>query len=430
MLRIAMLSVLLGIVGSLVVTPPRGWCGEPIYDYVAAPDAAFKWEKVAEKPTPSGADVRLEMTSQVWQGITWKHRLAIVKPSQPRHPDQCMLVITGGDPGGDMFQFASMISMLIGMPIAVLGDIPNQPLFDGLSEDGLIAHTFVKYLETKDPTWPALFPMTKSAVRAMDAVQQLSEKEWGKKVESFIVTGASKRGWTTWFTGEVDKRAKAIIPMVYDNLNLAAQMAHQKESFGGTFSEQIEDYTKQGLPDLLISEEGRALGRMVDPYTYRDKATMPKLMVTGTNDRYWPLDAASAYFNDLVGPKYIIHVPNSGHGLDDRGRVIGAVIGFAAATVGDLPLPKLSWAFTPADNGLTLTGKSDLAPKQVLVWTATAPALDFRESKWTSQKLTAQDGAYSFTMPKPATGHAAFFLEFAYPGKGTDFPLTTELRVL
>ena len=36
------------------------------------------------------------------------------------------------------------------------------------------------------------------------------------------MTGASKRGWTTWTIGAVDKRVKAMAPLVLDCLNMRA----------------------------------------------------------------------------------------------------------------------------------------------------------------------------------------------------------------
>ena len=58
--------------------------------------------------------------------------------------------------------------------------------------------------------------MTKAASRAMDVLQARHPQ-----LHSFVVGGASKRGWTTWTTGLVEKRTKAIVPVVMDLLNLA-----------------------------------------------------------------------------------------------------------------------------------------------------------------------------------------------------------------
>jgi len=401
-----------------------------ILQYVAAADDAYRWEKLSETQDAAGGSVvQLKMTSQVWQGITWTHRIAVARPAKMRHPELCFLFVTGGSPQGQEFAIAVMIANLLGTPIAVLGDIPNQPLFEGKNEDALIAYTFSKYLETEDGTWPLLFPMTKSAVRAMDALQELSENEWDAKIDGFIVSGASKRGWTTWFTGVVDARAKAIAPLVYDNLNLPAQMRHHLSQWGD-YSPQIHDYTERGLPDLLASEEGRRLGALVDPYTYRKRLKMPKLIVTGTNDPYWPLDAANDYWDELVGPKYILYVPNSGHGLDDRMRVLNGLGGFSAAVAGDVPLPKLQWQFAQGEEGLTLTASSAPAPERVLLWRASAPTKDFRPSKWSSEEIEGAEGAFAHTEPVPAQGYTAFLMEFSYGVAGRSFPLSTQVRIV
>lgn len=413
----------------LTISSAHLWA-QPIFDYVSAPDDAFKWSKVSETPIgETGASISLSMTSQVWQGIEWTHRIAVVKPKVLRHPELCTLVITGGNPVGTELALLTMVADALGMPLAVLGDIPNQPLFGGMREDAIIAYTFAKYLETGDATWPLLFPMTKAAVRAMDALQALSEQEWGKKIEGFVVTGASKRGWTTWFTGEVDKRVKAIAPMVYDNLNLPAQMKHHIAQWGA-YSEQIEDYTRRGLPDLLGSEQGRQLSAIVDPYTYRDRATMPKYIITGTNDPYWPVDAASDYFADLPEPRYILRVPNSGHGLDDRMRVLQGLSAFAAAIAGERPLPEFAWATDPCATGLQTSVKAETPVNEVLVWRATSDTKDFRQSKWVSEPLEAVDGVYTHVEPRPEKGYVAFMLELDFGTEGRRFPVSTLTRFI
>ena len=404
---------------------------QPLFDYIAAPDACFAWQKTTDSATnDGGALTRLEMTSQVWQGITWKHRIAVARPQVCQHPQTCLLFITGGDPVGQEFVLAMMVANQVGLPVAVLGDIPNQPLFDGLREDALISYTFNKVLETGDTTWPALYPMTKAAVRAMDALQQMSQQEWEDPIETFVIGGASKRGWTTWFTGQVDERVIGIVPMVYDNLNLAAQMQHQIRQWGA-YSPQIDDYTSKGLPDFIGSEAGRRLADMVDPYTYRDRATMPKLIVAGTNDPYWPLGAANDYFADLVGPKHLLYAPNSGHGLDDRVRVIQGVAAFAAWRVGEIQFPQLRWELQGGEDGAgRIVAHSEPAPERVLLWTAKSDTGDFRPSKWVSEELEAQDGRYGCTVQAAEGSFAAAYLEFDYQLGDYPLPLCTQMQVV
>ena len=96
--------------------------------------------------------------------------------------------------------------------VAELRMVPNQPLTfsdDGKPrvEDEMIAYTWDKFLRTGDESWPARLPMTKAAVRAMDTVTAYAAGLPAKvKVDRFVVSGASKRGWTTWTTAAVDDR--------------------------------------------------------------------------------------------------------------------------------------------------------------------------------------------------------------------------------
>ena len=45
----------------------------------------------------AGVVTSLKLTSQVWQGITWKHDLRVYEPREIAHPDAMLLFITGGD---------------------------------------------------------------------------------------------------------------------------------------------------------------------------------------------------------------------------------------------------------------------------------------------------------------------------------------------
>jgi PhoPQ-activated pathogenicity-related protein len=50
--------------------------------------------------------------------------------------------------------------------------------------------------------WLPRMPMAKGAFQSMRAAQDfLNNKIKIAKVENWLVSGASKRGWTTWMTG-------------------------------------------------------------------------------------------------------------------------------------------------------------------------------------------------------------------------------------
>ena len=305
----------------------------PLADYVAAQDDSYRWVKRSEGTVLTCKYAELILTSQTWKGIVWKHQLFILKPAQidpaARH---ALLMIAGGnwndkiaDPATQLklpgeAQVLALVAEAMKMPVAILLHVPQQPILDGKREDQIIAYTFREFLKSGDPTLPLLAPMTKSAVRAMDATQEAMKQEWGLDVATFTITGASKRGWTTWLTGAVDDRAVAIAPMVIDMLNMSQHTKLQRASFGGEPSEQINDY--RGLDAQIDTPRGQALRKIVDPWEYRQRLTQPKLVILATNDRYWPLNACDLYWNDLVGEKYLIYVPNNGHGIQDRARLV------------------------------------------------------------------------------------------------------------
>ena len=235
-----------------------------LFEYVKKSEPAFTWKLKEKIDHPDGTIYDLQLTSQTWQGMNWEHALQVYVPKEAVPSTTMFLWNQGGRPTLDNMAFGMGLAKLLQAPCAFLYGIPNQPLFGGKKEDALIAETYVRYLETKDESWPLLFPMVKSLVKAMDALQALSKKEWPKPIEKFVVSGASKRGWTTWLTGVADPRVKAIAPLVIDTLNMQPQMAHQYQAFG-KYSEQIADYTERGLVPMPDTKEAKRLWSWLIP---------------------------------------------------------------------------------------------------------------------------------------------------------------------
>ena len=415
----------------------------PLAKYVAKADDNYRWVKRQEGKLGPTQFVELTLTSQTWQDTLWKHQLFIYKPSQMKAKSNALLYISGGAwrkelegpiKGGDPqvpreARYLALVAEVLKSPVALLRHVPQQPMFGGKYEDGIIAHTFAQYLKTRDSEWPLLAPMVKSAVRGMDATQEFTAKEWSLQIKQFTVAGASKRGWTTWLAGAVDRRAVAIAPIVIDTLNMARQMKHQKDVWG-RYSEQIDDYTKLELQKRLDTPPGKRLMKIVDPYSYLDSLKQPKLILIGTNDRYWPLDALNHYWSDLQGDKYILYVPNNGHSLRDFARVIGTINALHQSAAGRLKLPKLSWKLDEGNGGVHLSLQSDQKPRKVRAWVADSASRDFREAKWESYPARANGKGHEYKLSRPAKGYRAIFGEAVFDADGTPYFLSTNVKII
>ena len=424
----------------LVAALAGGACrADDLAAYVTAPDPSYAWRIERRSEVPGGKAVVVELTSQTWRGNVWKHWVTIVEPATVDYPDAALLVVNGGQNGrpapaldGPGAAYLAAIAGRMRCLVVVLSQIPNQPLLEARGEDALIAHTFDRYLVSGEKDWPLLFPMTKSAVRAMDLVQGLAPEELGRKIERFCVTGGSKRGWTTWLVAACDRRVAAIAPMVIDTLNLSEQTRHQIRSWGA-FSPEVHDYTELELQRRMDEDpRGPGLVESVDPYARRGSIGMPKLILLGTNDPYWPVDSARFYFDDLVGESYLHYVPNAGHGLDPTAAE--AVAGFFRTVLAGRPRPRVAWRTTQGAEAATLVVVCSDEPVACRLWSASSHSRDFREAKWSDRAVAPDErGAYVVRVSRPdASGdHEAFFAEFDYPadGGGT-YSVCTRVEVL
>jgi PhoPQ-activated pathogenicity-related protein len=408
--------------------------------YLNNSDKSFEW-KLQDQARGDGVTLyRLLFISQQWRGITWKHEMFVIVPDILKYKD-AMLFITGGhlDKGEpsqhkwdeDLAVSLSNVAKTNMSIVALIWQVPNQPLYDDLTEDALISYTLHNYLQDHDFTWPLLFPMTKSAIRAMDAVQEFSKKTLKRKVEHFVVSGASKRGWTTWLTGANDKRVKAIGPMVIDVLNMPVNIDYQKKVWGD-YSIEIEDYVKLGIAQQLGTQGGNDLTKMIDPYSYRKTLTMPKMIFMGTNDPYWPTDAIKNYIDSIPGDNHICYTPNAAHDLGDKKKAFATLSAFFGTTVTNGKYPICN--YTISDDHKVMTLKIKTTPEllvDAIVWSADSKDQDFRDEKWTEKVLNAaKESEITVQVKIPESGFKAFYVDLKYNAPfGDDFTQSTRMFV-
>ena len=421
--------------GTEITTP-----GNALAHYLDNGDTTYLWELQNSYDILDVKAYDLLLTSQQWHEYTWKHQLTVLVPPDVRY-DGALLWITGGSlkdglpnwtsqNDGEIWTFG-MAALGNHAIVAVLKQTPNQPLFDNLSEDALISFTLHNFQSDGDYSWPLLFPMVKSAVRAMDAVQEFAEETADHEITGFLVSGASKRGWTTWLTGASDPRVKAIAPAVIDVLNMPVNLDYQLEVWGD-YSTEIQDYVDLGIPQAVNTEQGNALATMIDPYSYRDHLDMPKLILIGTNDPYWPVDAVKHYFDGLSGENFIQYTPNAGHDLNGGQRAKWSMNAFFCNTFAPLPYAGCSWETTETGTGVTLQVEgSENAVRAAYLWTADSGDRDFRDEVWSSSDLDAPDNtSVSATVEFPESGFRAFYIDLEYKDlNGRSYTISTRVFV-
>jgi len=415
--------------------------GNALSNYLNNGDNTYSWEVQSSYDILDVKAYDLLLTSQQWHGYTWKHQLTVFIPPDIQY-NGALLWITGGSLREGLPKWKSQNdeeTWAFGTTaasnhavIAILRQTPNQPLFNDLSEDALISYTLHNFQNDGDYSWPLLFPMVKSAVRAMDAIQEFTEETATHKIEGFLISGASKRGWTTWLTGASDSRVKAIAPAVIDVLNMPVSLDYQLEVWGD-YSIEIEDYVELGIPQTVHSEMGDAITTMVDPYSYSDKLTMPKLLFIGTNDPYWPVDAVKNYFNDLKGDNFIHYVANAGHDLNGGQQARWCLNAFFCNTFASIPYAECSWQVSESGTGVTLnvTGSAN-GIKDAYLWSADSQDRDFRDEVWSSTGLDALDNSkVNTTVKYPETGFRAFYIDLKYSDLyGRDYTKSTRMFVI
>jgi PhoPQ-activated pathogenicity-related protein len=421
-----------------------GYCGiaraGPLEDYVQRPDAAYGWTLQGTSADLFADYYHLRLVSQQWLNAQqvdrplWVHELRLAQPrgiwcgDSARNSTAAVLVISGGrnKPESEARLSVPLGSGLVARafcrPVIELRQIPNQPLrfvdeTEDRKEDAVIAYTFDRYLRGEAGDWPVQMAMVKSVVQAMNAVQAFARtRDDVPDVSSFVLIGASKRGWTAWLTAAVDARVRAIVPVSIDIPNIRKQFPHHFASYG-EYSPALADYQAFGIGCRIASERGQALLDIVDPFSYRERLIQPKLILNSAGDEFFVSDSWRFYYDGLRGDNRLRYTPNTDHDQGDA-QARYEHIKMARNWINDILAgrqpPRLDWR-READG--TLLVEPSEPPRAVRLWTAlNSETRDFRLQTigpaWQSHALAAdKDGRYRVQLAAPAKGWQATMVE-------------------
>ncbi|KAJ8037677.1 Autocrine proliferation repressor protein A [Holothuria leucospilota] len=442
-------------------------------DYIARPDPSYTYRVLSESTRRVEGEFTayvLNMTSQTWLTAKdssqplWWHFLYIIIPDVIYYDDTGFLFITGGsnknynapDPLlDDEVMLVTKAIVQTGLVGAVIRQVPNQPIMfpndpRNLSryEDDIIAYTWRHFIEghRDEPDWLLRFPMTKAAVRAMDTITEFANK----KIDKYFIAGESKRGWTTWTTGAMDKRVIGIIPIVLDCLNFRENLHHHYRSLGG-WTLEFESYWSEKICQYLDDPNLDDLEALVDPYAYRDRLIMPKYVVTAGGDEFFLPDDSHYWYSDMMGPTYLRIHANAEHtfvyhNLD----LMEEMASFMMTVKEKIPLPQLSWDRYENQTHGIIRFTTDLTPLSILAYQATTLTAERRDFRLVRAKAinstepvlqpvlykpfhptNPKKGVYIAEVLKPVLGWTCFFIVAEYPGpRGSTVSFTSESNIV
>ena len=377
----------------------------------------FSWRLLAR----GQSETTLELTSQRWKGSTWKHRVVIYQPKTLQYPDAAaMFMTTQRLPFDDVT--GHIAADEIGAPFVIVYDVPNQPLWNR-RENGLFGYTIGKSMETGQADWSLAFPMAKTAVRAMDAVDAYnasSSQPETREVKRWLQIGFSKRGLAAWLAA-TDARVKGLVAIGYNNLNTPQQERAQLADWG-ELSPRLAPYFRNGVQQEMKTQRGQALINAWDPYFFRARLDKPKLVIDATGDDYWSLRAFDQYADSLPGATNLLMVPGTNHFMVGAlGQIIGASAAWCRWILSHKPLPQPRLARL----GNNWVFEAPGAQEATSNW-AWSRNKDFRKAEWHSapmRKISA--GRWQAATPKAPAGQSniAIFATGQWKGEKQDLSL-------
>lgn len=257
-------------------------------------------------------------------------------------------------------------------------------------------------------------------VTALSQAMRLAKKELTQwNINSFIITGISKRGWTTWLSAIADPDVEAIVPFAIDLLDIDASLEHIYQSYGGNWPITFYPYYQQGIDEKIKSPTFTQLRQIIDPLRYlntiyQPRLAIPKYIINASGDDFFVPDNTRFYYSKLPGVKSLRIVPNMNHYSINQ-FAEESLVPFINRFQSKKTLPQLIGLI----HHHLLTVYFSEAPVKVVRWTANNPnARDFRYACGIRyQPLTIDipaNNKISITLNEPKTGWEATYIEATF----------------
>ena len=179
--------------------------------------------------------------------------------------------------------------------------------------------------------------------------------------------------------------------MVLDCLNMKKNFADWWQNMGG-WSFALFPYFNEGLTAYFDAPEFEKMAAIIDPLSYKDRLTMPKLVISATGDEFFHPDDSYNWFDQMKGKTYLRLLPNAEHGMVppqalSSPSIIHSIRGFYMAVQRNYSLPNLHWNRRVDSNGrssIILT--SDEQPILINAWTGDTMNTTRRDWRWAKMK--------------------------------------------
>lgn len=374
--------------------------------------------------------IHLSFVSQVWHGFIWKHQARIYLPVNNTLREHVGIIGTNrsftkpGDkqefiPGTGLRseeEFAEGTALDLNLPIMIFST-PDEGLKE-MNESDLMGLGMQKMMETGDLTWSGYYAIAKSYLRAI-TLMQIHPEIRAKKA---VLLGCSKRGLAVSICAGADPgRVAGVITTCFPGGNQLGMVANKYKALGQEISGPLA--TRKGPGFQPAKVQLRTINNPIgfgylmafDPYLWRDQIKATYLVVIGTNDEFYGLEAPREMLEQFAGDKAFLAVDNLSHTWISRKHLAAWRMWLRHTFQGGM-VPQVITKLEKAAEMVTITAEVVFAaaPLQVNLYYATNRSHDWRSSIWHSQTMAAVANRYQSQLKLVSDSHLAVYVEVEF----------------